>query len=383
MASSTRPPPAHVTAALLSVQEDDDSSQSLLLLYGGAHDGAPAEVEARLSCDAAMGSRSSTPTTQQTHMSADPLESPKEGLSDDEHELCGHELTKEELLCPICHDLLVKPVVNACGHSACFWCTHRAMDPLSRSSCPLCRADLEYFAAPCAPLYQYVATRFFDEVRELEAEAAQQEATQFHARSVEVPIRPDAEADLSCVVCRRPHAARGVVSVCGHIFCEGCFPSEPRSASCPCGARLVYRPKPCQLLLRINGETDESRDRSHAEARSGSWLEAESDSSRERPYTHFGVGCDGCGAYPVVGRAFRCRECPEEVGFDLCESCHSDASLDGVVTYSGRFGQSHRRGHVMEERRQVRTWLHELQAKHPEMSIHDVLGMAQLQQPEP
>ena len=43
------------------------------------------------------------------------------------------ELTKEDLTCPICQDLLVKPVVNACGHSFCFWCTHRAMDPLSPS----------------------------------------------------------------------------------------------------------------------------------------------------------------------------------------------------------------------------------------------------------
>lgn len=33
-----------------------------------------------------------------------------------------HDLPKEDLLCPICQDLLVKPIVNACGHAFCFWC---------------------------------------------------------------------------------------------------------------------------------------------------------------------------------------------------------------------------------------------------------------------
>ena len=40
-------------------------------------------------------------------------------------------------------------------------------------------------------------------------------------------------------------------------------------------------------------------------------------------YVHFGVGCDGCGEYPISGRAYRCTECPEEIGFDLCEACVS------------------------------------------------------------
>ena len=47
-------------------------------------------------------------------------------------------LSVEDFSCPICCELLYKPCVNACGHTFCFWCLHKAMDPLADSRCPLC-----------------------------------------------------------------------------------------------------------------------------------------------------------------------------------------------------------------------------------------------------
>ena len=258
--------------------------------------------------------------------------------------------------------------------------------PPTCRSCPLCRAELEYFAAPCAPLYQYVATRFYEEVSALETEAHEQEQLEFHARSVSVPVQPGRAADLSCIVCQRQQARRGLVSVCGHIFCEGCFPEEPRKSLCPaggCDARLIYRPKPCQLLLNIAGERDDGerrtgtpgtdgagggRRRAEPEAQASSvevltgalgavavaLADGDGSGRKAPPYTHFGVSCDGCGVYPINGRAFRCRDCPEEVGYDLCEYCYSD-TLHGKHAHIGRFGQAHRADHTMEERLQVVT----------------------------
>jgi Zinc finger, ZZ type len=55
-----------------------------------------------------------------------------------------------------------------------------------------------------------------------------------------------------------------------------------------------------------------------------------------REYVHFGIGCDCCGAFPLRGKRFKCLDCPEAVGFDLCEACHRG----GLVTY-GRFNQRH------------------------------------------
>jgi hypothetical protein len=41
-----------------------------------------------------------------------------------------------------------------------------------------------------------------------------------------------------------------------------------------------------------------------------------------------GIGCDACGVFPVVGRRYRCADCPEAVGYDLCGGCR-DATAEG------------------------------------------------------
>ena len=47
------------------------------------------------------------------------------------------------------------------------------------------------------------------------------------------------------------------------IFTAGCFPANPKRAHCPvknCGSRLIYRPRPCQLLLRLTGDDNSPAD---------------------------------------------------------------------------------------------------------------------------
>jgi hypothetical protein len=61
-----------------------------------------------------------------------------------------------------------------------------------------------------------------------------------------------------------------------------------------------------------------------------------------------GVGCDGCGSYPLVGRRYKCIDCPEAVGFDLCGACY-----DQGVAVSGRFGQHHMPNHRVEQQQQA------------------------------
>ncbi|KVI00422.1 Zinc finger, RING/FYVE/PHD-type [Cynara cardunculus var. scolymus] len=58
---------------------------------------------------------------------------------------------------------------------------------------------------------------------------------------------------------------------------------------------------------------------------------------------HFGVGCDCCGMYPLIGDRYRCKDCFEEVGFDLCEDCYNSSS-----NLPGRFNQQHKPDHEFE-----------------------------------
>ena len=64
------------------------------------------------------------------------------------------------------------------------------------------------------------------------------------------------------------------------------------------------------------------------------------------------------GICEISGAAcFRCVDCPEAIGFDLCGECVA-AGAAGAL---GRFGQEHKTDHRLEERPQERTAFHELQ----------------------
>lgn len=125
-------------------------------------------------------------------------------------------------------------------------------------------------------------------------------------------------------------------------------------------------------------------------------------------FTHIGVGCDVCGMYPIRGRRFRCMDCPESMGFDLCVGCHRTAAetagededepgdgagpgggpgagggVDPRVIH-GRFNQNHRPDHRMEEVRPRPTAMHFLTHMHPDLTPAQILEMVRLQTaPEP
>jgi hypothetical protein len=92
-------------------------------------------------------------------------------------------------------------------------------------------------------------------------------------------------------------------------------------------------------------------------------------------YVHFGRGCDGCGVYPIEGTCYKCADCSEQIGYDVCGECHANGVHQRPD--SGRFNQAHRPDHRMEEVPQLDTPLHQLQRAHPEMSIDQIMALIQ------
>ena len=97
-------------------------------------------------------------------------------------------------------------------------------------------------------------------------------------------------------------------------------------------------------------------------------------------FTHHGVGCDVCGVFPIQGRRYKCLDCPDAVGFDLCHACHAsnlDAQSrdDGAGIVRGRFNQTHRPEHVMEEVVPRPTLLHFFQDVHPELTWEQIMEL--------
>eukprot|EP00262_Sarcandra_glabra_P018614 TRINITY_DN6750_c0_g1_i2.p1 TRINITY_DN6750_c0_g1~~TRINITY_DN6750_c0_g1_i2.p1 ORF type:complete len:137 (-),score=13.71 TRINITY_DN6750_c0_g1_i2:226-636(-) len=58
---------------------------------------------------------------------------------------------------------------------------------------------------------------------------------------------------------------------------------------------------------------------------------------------HFGVGCDSCGVVPIIGKRYKCKDCIEAIGFDLCEVCYNTCTK-----LPGRFNQKHTSEHNFE-----------------------------------
>lgn len=49
--------------------------------------------------------------------------------------------------------------------------------------------------------------------------------------------------------------------------------------------------------------------------------------------------------YPIRGDRYKCVECKEDVGFDLCIKCHESRESHSKL---GRFNQQHNSSHTLE-----------------------------------
>lgn len=88
----------------------------------------------------------------------------------------------------------------------------------------------------------------------------------------------------------------------------------------------------------------------------------------------YSIGCDCCGMYPIVGPRWRCTDCPEEIGFDLCSACHSL----GPAEVHGRFNQRHTAAHRMQLVEPKRGLLHLLMDLHPELTVDQLRHLLEL-----
>lgn len=194
--------------------------------------------------------------------------------------------------------------------------------------------------------------------------------------------------DLLCAVCKQL-LYRPVVLNCGHVYCEGCI-IYPNNKLCECPVCQSTHPngfpKVCLVLEHFLEEhfSEEYVARKlyvleHADRQYGSpstcstqaqqtdaqssYKPATTDQPRwlsgQGPNVHFGVGCDYCGLCPITGNRYKCTDCREEIGFDLCERCYNSSS-----ELPGRFNQQHTSDHKFDKITGGRSLILSLQAEH-------------------
>ncbi|KAK1413697.1 hypothetical protein QVD17_35474 [Tagetes erecta] len=299
----------------------------------------------------------------------------------------------EEFKCCVCLELIYKPVVLACGHISCFWCVFEAMDTWQESRCPVCRHSYYHFPSICWLLH-FVLLKLYPkayQIRESQvierekdcgssspqfenylavSHGGEQMASQCHTivqsednsatTAMGIPTSSSDQItvnDLLCSICKEL-LCRPVVLNCGHVFCEACIVTT-NNEPCRCPQCQSMHPngfpKVCLVLegflkqhvseeyaaridkLRIR-ELEDSTLVPQSSQRSSVPLDEHFCSSGHK--IHYGVGCDCCGMYPLIGDRYKCLDCTEEIGFDLCEGCHNSSSK-----LPGRFNQQHKPDH--------------------------------------
>ncbi|CAL0306015.1 unnamed protein product [Lupinus luteus] len=162
-------------------------------------------------------------------------------------------------------------------------------------------------------------------------------------------------ADVMCTTCKQL-LFRPVVLNCGHVYCETCIVNV---------AVEVVRCEVCQsqhpkgfpkVCLALHHFLEEQFPEEYAKRRAVvqlSQLKIKPDTTScsldngkgekigrwwcDPGFTvHRGAGCDFCGMYPIVGDRYRCMDCKERIGFDLCGECYNTRSKR-----PGRFNQQH------------------------------------------
>ncbi|XWS76103.1 hypothetical protein CRYUN_Cryun01aG0148300 [Craigia yunnanensis] len=179
-------------------------------------------------------------------------------------------------------------------------------------------------------------------------------------------------ADLLCTACKQL-LFRPVVLNCGHAYCQTCI-IIPADAMLRCQVCQCLHPKgfpkvcltfdqflvakfPNEYALRRDAVQLKQVSYKHERATTCSMEAGKQDFSpiqllsrdhlpfsvEPGKYTHIGVGCDACGMSPIVGDRYKCKDCTEKIGFDLCGDCYNTRAK-----LPGRFNQRHTPEHKFE-----------------------------------
>ncbi|XP_041005408.1 E3 ubiquitin-protein ligase PRT1 [Juglans microcarpa x Juglans regia] len=164
-------------------------------------------------------------------------------------------------------------------------------------------------------------------------------------------------SDVLCLACKQLLFCPVVLN-CGHVYCESCI-IIPAGEMLKCQVCQTLHPRGFpKVCLELDHYLEQNFPKEYVLRRDAVQLKQvdfeRSTESREQgknppwlaePYSnaHIAVGCDSCGIVPIIGDRYKCKDCVEKVGFDLCGDCYNSRSK-----LPGRFNQQHTPEHKFE-----------------------------------
>ena len=274
--------------------------------------------------------------------------------------------------CQKCSNLAVPPTVLSCGHVVCGDSSSRNASNAWNGVCPLdgCvgkNVNEQNGPAVCA---------LMEKILRRSLSAKEYEASSLRSQR----CRRRISTDLNKSTCDAGEQSSGVESktdelVPGDLVTIVGLTSARGAQLNGCEARIEsYDSTSDRHILCLRNSRSEAAESSSTIAIKGENLRRTEVSSTDNDnFVHYGVGCDGCGIYPISGRRYKCIDCSEEIGFDLCGDCFDAGVHKKDRDRAGRFNQQHRPEHYMGEVVQDRTFFHALQEANPDVPLSELL----------
>mmetsp|Transcript_136696 Transcript_136696/g.424665 ORF Transcript_136696/g.424665 Transcript_136696/m.424665 type:complete len:287 (+) Transcript_136696:57-917(+) len=275
----------------------------------------------------------------------------------------GTETIPKEFRCAATGKALYMPVITTEGVAYSFAALFEMF--MTSQGLPLCKATEEpirFFPGVCMPLHYFMMSEFRTSMR---GRKQQDEADMFEKFGLPMPALPEAPEDdtdegwleaFNCVVsdelAYEPCVLSSGTIVSAYEVPEGGFKKDPdRLVACALHQQAPKKSLALEAMIKAKfpkeyGQRANDLAKQGIQA-TGKWADGTCKAFDQDEYIHWGLGCDGCGMWPITGKAWQDADCPDKAGFHLCDACYKFGYHRRVIT--GKFNQNHMPKNTMKE----------------------------------
>lgn len=256
----------------------------------------------------------------------------------------------EEFCCAASGRPLYYPVVTDQGVAYCYSVLFEMFmsSPMGAPKCVVTGEPINFFPNVCTPLHHFMLDVYKKDLKGRK----QIEETIMASHGLKVPSITDAPdedgddgfmEDFTCPVSKalafEPCCLSSGTMVSARSIPPGGFTKDPnRLVACALHGQAPKKSNVLELMIRTKFPSQYKA----LESKHGS-LEPSAqptcrDFGADEPM-HLGVGCDGCGMWPIRGVAYEDVDCRSSTGFHLCQGCYDLGYHKRVL--GGRFNQGH------------------------------------------
>lgn len=229
--------------------------------------------------------------------------------------------------------------------------------------CKVSQEPITFFPGVCLPLHHFLMAEFRNAMRGRKQQDEADMKEKFGLRMPQVSDAPeDGDGDegfledFQCVVSQElayePCSLSSGNIVSAYCVPEGGFKKDPdRLVACALHGQAPKISPTLEAMIKAKfpkeykaREVDLAKQGIQATGKNATGACNEFNTN---DYIYWGIGCDGCGLWPIRGTAWRDADLDDKTGFHLCDSCYKFGYHKRTII--GRFNQQRMPKNRMEE----------------------------------